>query len=370
MVCRRSIQGNCRLTGKRTKRNEEKMKLNRLADSALEVSEICLGTMTWGEQNSERDAHRQLDYAFGRGVNFVDAAEMYPVPPRAETQGRTESFLGTWLKGKPRDKVIVATKLTGPGRGFAWVRGGDLALNRRNILAAVEGSLKRLQSDYIDLYQIHWPDRYLPLFGKVFYEPAEERSAVPIEEQLAVFGELIQSGKIRAFGLSNESAWGTAHWMRAAERGGLPKPVSIQNAYNLINRSFEPALSEVTRCERIPLLAYSPLAFGHLSGKYLNGSKPAGARLTLHPPFGQRYTKPNVEPAVAAYAALARKAGLTPAALAIAFCRSRWFCASTIIGATTELQLKENLDAAQLRLSAEVLAEIDAIHIRYPNPAI
>jgi aryl-alcohol dehydrogenase (NADP+) len=292
------------------------------------------------------------------------------VPPRAETQGRTEAYVGSWLKKQRRDRLIVATKVTGPGRGFAWVRGGDLAINRKNVMAAVDGSLKRLQTDYIDLYQIHWPDRYLPLFGNLFYDPKEERSAAAIDQQLAVFADLIKAGKIRHFGLSNESAWGTCQWLRAAERAALPKPVSIQNAYNLINRSFEPALSEVTRWEGVPLLAYSPLAFGHLSAKYLNGSRPAGARLTVFPPFGQRYAKPNVEPAVAAYAELAEKAGLTPAAMAIAFCKSRWFCASTIVGATTAAQLKENIDAAQIVLGEDLLRQIDAIHLRYPNPAV
>jgi len=326
--------------------------------------------MTWGEQNSEGDAHEQLDYALSRGVNFIDAAEMYPVPPRAETRGATESFLGSWLRKQRRDKLIVATKVTGPGRGFAWVRGGELAINRGNVIAAVEGSLRRLQTDYIDLYQIHWPDRYVPLFGKMFYELQEERDAVPIEEQLAVFVDLIKAGKIRHLGLSNESAWGVCEWIRAAEKADLPKPVSIQNAYNLVNRSFEPALSEVTRREDVPLLAYSPLAFGHLSGKYLAGGKPPGARLTLFPPFGQRYAKPNVEPAVAAYSALARKAGLTPAAMAIAFCNSRWFCASTIIGATSLEQLRQNIDSAGVVLSEELLREIDAIHLRYPSPAV
>jgi aryl-alcohol dehydrogenase (NADP+) len=346
------------------------MRLNKLGHCELEVSEICLGTMTWGEQNGEKEAHEQLDHALALGVNFIDAAEMYPVPPRAETQGRTESFLGAWLGKQARDRLIIATKVTGPGRGFGWVRGGDLAINRKNVIAAAEGSLRRLQTEYIDVYQIHWPDRYLPLFGKVFYEPQEERDTVPIEEQLAVFADLIKAGKIRHLGLSNESAWGVCEWLRVAERAGLPKPVSIQNAYNLLNRSFEPALSEVTRREDVPLLAYSPLAFGHLSGKYLAGAKPAGARLTLFPPFGQRYAKPNVEPAAAAYSALARKAGLTPAAMAIAFCKSRWFCASTIIGATGLKQLDENIAAADIVLSPDLLAEIDAIHLRYPNPAV
>jgi aryl-alcohol dehydrogenase-like predicted oxidoreductase len=341
-----------------------------LGPTDVKVSEICLGTMTWGQQNTEAEAHAQLDYAVSRGVNFIDAAEMYPVPPKGETQGRTETFLGTWLKRQQRDKLIVATKITGPGRGFDWVRGGDLAINARNVQAAVDLSLKRLQTDYIDLYQIHWPDRYAPLFGNVFYDPAKERPTVPIAEQLEAFGAMVKAGKIRHLGLSNETPWGALEFLHEAERLKLPRAVSIQNAYNLLNRSFESGLSEVHRNENIGLLAYSPLAFGHLTGKYLDGAKPAGARLTVFPPFGQRYDKPNVPPATAAYAALAREHGLTPAMLALAFVRSRWFLVSNIIGATTPEQLKENIDSADVTLAPEVLAAIDAIHLRYPNPAI
>lgn len=346
------------------------MKYNRLGESNLEVSEICLGTMTWGEQNSEQEAHQQLDYAIGRGVNFVDVAEMYPVPPRAETQGRTEEILGTWLKRQPRERLVVATKITAPGRGFGWVRGGPDAIDRKSVRKALDGSLKRLQTDYVDLYQIHWPDRYLPLFGRAFYDPADERPTVPFEEQLEAFDEVIKAGKVRYLGLSNESPWGVGEFLRIARNRSLPIAVSIQNAYSLLNRSYEMGLSEVTRREGIPLLAYSPLGFGHLSGKYLNGARPAGARLTQFPAFGQRYDKPNVAPAVAAYADLAARAGLSPATLAIAFCRSRWFCASTIIGATTMSQLKENIDTESVDLAADVLDEIDQIHLRYPNPAI
>ncbi len=321
------------------------MKYNQLGSSDLGVSEICLGTMTWGEQNSESDAHQQLDYAVSRGINFIDAAEMYPVPPKAQTQGRTEAYLGSWLKKQARDKLIVATKITAQGRGFGWVRGGPGPIGRKSIQEALDGSLKRLQTDYVDLYQIHWPDRYLPLFGNTFYDPSQERATASIEEQLEAFAGFVKAGKIRYLGLSNESPWGVLEFMRLARAKGLPMVASIQNAYSLLNRSFEAGLSEVTRREGIPLLAYSPLAFGHLSAKYLNGAKPAGARLTRFPPFGQRYDKPNVMPAVAAYAGLARKANLSAAALAIAFVRSRWFCASTIIGATTMDQLKEDIDA-------------------------
>ncbi|HKQ23087.1 MAG TPA: NADP(H)-dependent aldo-keto reductase [Burkholderiales bacterium] len=346
------------------------MKHNKLGSSDLNVSEFCLGTMTWGEQNSEREAHQQLDYAVSRGINFVDAAEMYPVPPKAETQGRTESYLGTWLRKQPRDKIIVATKITAPGRGFNWVRGGPKAVDRKGIQEALNGSLKRLQTDHVDLYQIHWPDRYLPLFGNMFYEPHQERPTVPLEEQLEAFAAFIKAGKIRYLGLSNESPWGVLEFIRLARQKGLPMVVSIQNAYNLLNRSYEPGLSEVTRREGVPLLAYSPLAFGHLSGKYLNGAKPEGARLTKYPPFGQRYDKPNVMPAVAAYVELAKRAGLSAAALAVAFVRSRWFCASTIIGATTLVQLRENIDTENLNLDDAVLADIDAVHLRYSNPVV
>ncbi len=346
------------------------MEYNKLGPSDLMVSEICLGTMTWGEQNSEKEAHQQLDYAVSRGINFIDAAEMYPVPPKAETQGRTESYLGTWLRKQPRDKLIVATKITAPGRGFNWVRGGPKVVDRKSIQEALNGSLKRLQTDYVDLYQIHWPDRYLPLFGNIFYDPKQERPTVPIEQQLGAFAEFIKAGKIRHLGLSNESPWGALEFIRLARQKGLPMVASIQNAYNLLNRTYESGLSEVTRREGVPLLAYSPLAFGHLSGKYLNNAKPQGARLTKYPPFGQRYDKPNVMPAVAAYANLAKRAGLSAAALAVAFVRSRWFCASTIIGGTTLAQLGENIDTGSLSLGDGVLADIDAVHLRYPNPAV
>lgn len=346
------------------------MRMNRLGDSDLQVSEVCLGTMTWGEQNSEAEAHAQLDYAFARGINFIDAAEMYPVPPRAETQGRTETYLGSWLARQPRDRVIVATKVTPPGRGFGWIRDGALSLTRDNVAAAVDGSLKRLRTDYIDLYQIHWPERYVPSFGKVHYDPAQERPATPIREQLEALSTQVRAGKVRHVGLSNETPWGVMEFLRLAREHGLPRVVSVQNAYNLLNRTFEGPLAEITRHEEVPLLAYSPLAFGHLSGKYLSGGSPAGARLTLFPPFGQRYQKPNVPAASAAYAELALASGMQPSTLALAFVKSRFFVCSTIVGATTVEQLAEDVDAFDVELSADVLAALDELHLRFTNPAV
>ena len=346
------------------------MKYNVVGASELKVSEICLGTMTYGEQNSEAQAHQQLDYALSRGVNFLDAAEMYPVPPRGETQGRTESYVGSWLKNQARDKVIVATKITAPGRGFEWVRGGPKAVDKASVEEAVNGSLQRLQTDYIDLYQIHWPDRYVPNFGQAFYDPAEERMATSIEDQLEALDSVVKAGKVRYIGLSNESPWGVMQFLSIARERNLPMAASIQNAYSLLNRTYEPALSEVTRREGIPLIPYSALAFGHLTGKYLGGAKPAGARLTLFPPFGQRYTKENIAPATQAYVDLAGRYGFSPATMALAFVRSRWFVASTIIGATTLDQLKENIDVVEVELPGALFDEIDAVHERYPNPAL
>lgn len=344
------------------------MQYKQLGESDLKVSEICLGTMTFGQQNTIAEAYEQLDYAVSQGVNFIDTAEMYPVPPRAQTQGRTEAYIGEWLKMQQRDRLIIATKIAGPGRGMKWMRGGANAIDRDNIKQAVDDSLKRLQTDYIDLYQIHWPDRYVPLFGQNVYNPEQERQTIPVAEQLAVFADLIQAGKIRYVGLSNETPWGICEFSHVAKQLGLPKIVSIQNAYNLLNRVFDWALAEVCYRETIGLLAYSPLGFGSLSGKYLH-DKQVQARITLFQGFGQRYLKPNVNEAVAAYVEIAQRYHLKPAQLALAFVRSRWFVTSTIIGATTIEQLKENLESLNTVLNAEILADIDAVHTRYPNPA-
>ncbi|MFN3927165.1 MAG: NADP(H)-dependent aldo-keto reductase [Pseudanabaenaceae cyanobacterium] len=343
------------------------MRYNQLGNSDLKVSEICLGTMTFGEQNSLADAHQQLDYALEVGINFIDTAEMYPVPPKAATQGLTETYIGEWLKTKQRDRIILATKVIGAGRNFPWIRGGSHpALTKQNIHQALEDSLRRLQTDYIDLYQIHWPDRYVPMFGQTSFEPSNNRAAIPIEEQLTTFQELIQAGKIRYLGVSNETPWGVAEFSRLAKHCNLPKIISIQNAYNLLNRVFENGLAEVCYREQVGLLAYSPLAFGMLTGKYLHNGV---GRLSLYPQFGQRYHKVNVPEATQAYVELAHRYGLKPSHLALAFVRSRWFTVSTIIGATTMSQLQENIDSLQVQLDENILKEIDGIHQRYPNPA-
>ncbi|MBC7456584.1 MAG: aldo/keto reductase [Massilia sp.] len=341
-----------------------------LGASALRVSKLCLGTMTFGEQNSEAEAHSQLDYAFERGINFIDTAEMYPVMPRAETQGATERFIGSWLKksGKRAD-VVLATKVAGPNPALHWVRGGANNLDAANIRAAVEASLQRLQTDHIDLYQLHWPSRNVPIFGATAFERDKERASVAIEDTLAALGALIDAGKIGHIGVSNESAWGVCEFTRQAEMKGLPRIATIQNLYNLTARGYETALLDET-CfrENVALLAYSPLAFGQLSGKYLDNPAAPG-RLTIFPPtWSPRYLRPAVLAAVKQYACLARENGMTPAQLALAWCYSRWFVASTIIGATSLAQLKENIDAADTTLPAHVMTAIDAIHAQLPNP--
>lgn len=344
------------------------MQYRQLGDSELQVSEIGLGTMTFGQQNTLEEAHQQLDCALFHGVNFIDAAEMYPVPARQETQGLTEEYIGQWLVRKQRDRLIIATKIAGPSRHLNWIRHGPQAIDRPNIEQAVNDSLKRLQTDYIDLYQIHWPNRYVPLFGQTVFDPNQIRDTVPIAEQLTAFADLIKAGRIRYLGLSNETPWGVAQFCQVARQLGLPKVVSIQNAYNLINRVFETALAETCYYENLGLLAYSPLGFGSLTGKY-SQEKPANARLILFPGFGQRYSKPNVDVAVVAYGAIAKQHNLSPVSLALAFVRQQWFVTSTIIGATTLTQLEENLASLQVSLSPEIVAEINQVHSRYPNPA-
>lgn len=344
------------------------MEYRQLGNSALKVSAVCLGSMTWGEQNTEAEAHSQLAMAHEYGVNFIDTAEMYPVPPRAESVTRTESYVGNWLQHQAREKWIIATKATGPRRKMQWIRGGPTALDRTNLRTAVEGSLKRLRTDYIDLYQLHWPERNVPMFGQYQFDPAQETIATSIHEQLNVLSELVTEGKIRCVGLSNETAWGIMEFVRLAAQYQLPRVATVQNAYNLINRGYEFSLAEISFREQISLLAYSPLAFGHLSGKYIDNPQAAG-RVNDFNGFAQRYVKPNVIPAVTAYAQLAREHGYSPAQMALAFVYHRWFVSSTIIGATSLAQLTENLQAWSICLNSDQIAQIEAIHLRYMNPA-
>lgn len=332
------------------------------------MSEICLGTMTWGEQNSESEAHEQLNYAMAQGINFIDTAEMYPVPPRAETACRTEQYIGTWLKHQPRDKLIVASKIAGPGRRD-WLRGGRTAISRENIIEALHDSMQRLQTDYLDLYQIHWPDRNVQSFGATQFNLEREAETVPILEQIEAMAELMQAGKIRYYGLSNETSWGVCRFSWLARQHGLPHPVSIQNIYNLASRQFDTDLAEATFRENIPLLAYSPLAGGVLTGKYLNGAKPANARMVKFAEFQPRNRRPTVAFATADYVALAKQHGIGPDQMALAFVRQRWFVKSTIIGATTMEQLKRNIDSIKITLDKKILDGIKAIHARYSTPA-
>ncbi|NBC48250.1 MAG: NADP(H)-dependent aldo-keto reductase [Gammaproteobacteria bacterium] len=340
-----------------------------LGKTDLRVSELCLGTMTFGEQNTESDAFAQLDRAVDAGINFIDTAELYPVPPRAETQGLTEQYVGNWLARRGgRERLVIASKVAGPGDWVDYLRMPGRRLDRPNIEAALDASLKRLQTDYIDLYQLHWPDRETNFFGKLGYSPSEQDDSVPLLETLQVLDELVKAGKIRHVGLSNETPWGTMRMLSLAETHGLPRMVSIQNPYNLLNRSFEIGLAEVVIREQCGLLAYSPLAFGMLSGKYLEGQLPAGARLTLFARF-DRYSNEEAVRATADYCLIARRHGLDPAQMALAFVTSRPFVTSNIIGATTLEQLDSNIASTELTLSDEVLEEIELVHRRQPNPS-
>jgi aryl-alcohol dehydrogenase (NADP+) len=344
------------------------MQYQQLPSTDMNVSKVCLGTMTWGEQNSETEAHEQLDYSIDKGINFIDTAEMYPVPPNATTQGRTEKYLGSWLAKQTRDKLFIATKIAGPGRRD-WVRGGRTDLTKDIIAEAVETSLARLQTDYIDLYQIHWPQRNVPMFGGVEFDPAKEKGGPSIREQVEGMAALVKSGKIRYYGLSNETSWGICEFHRIAKELGVPGPVSLQNSYSLVSRNTDNDTAETLFREKMSLLAYSPLAGGLLSGKYMGGEKPSGARFTLFDNLGARFRKPVVPDAIDAYAALAKQQGLTLVQLALGYVASRWFLGSSIIGATSMAQLEEDVAAAQFELDVDTLAGISEIQARFPNPA-
>lgn len=339
-----------------------------LGTTGLSVSAVCLGTMTFGSQNTEAEAHEQIEVALDHGINFIDTAEMYPVTPtRPETFGRTEEYLGTWIgRNGNRDKIILASKVSGPSRFFP-LRGGN-RLDRRNIEEAIDGSLKRLQTDYLDLYQLHWPDRGVPMFGgRGMQAITDAPEAVPLEESVGVLEELVKAGKIRAFGVSNETPWGVSEALRLHRDKGLPRVASIQNAYNLLNRVFEVGLSEFALREGVGLLAYSPLAAGHLSGKYLGGVVPKGSRVDVAKQF-TRYFTVNQQQAAARYIAVAQAFGLTPEQLALGFVYSRPFVTSSIIGATSVEQLKIDIAASLTPIPEEALTAINEVYNLYPDP--
>lgn len=345
------------------------MRYNQLGQSQLDVSVICLGTMTFGEQNTEQEGHQQLDYAVSQGVNFIDTAELYAIPAKPETYGETERIIGTWLakRGK-RDDLVLATKIVGPGPGWIdHIRDGDSRFNAAHIDQALEASLKRLQTDYVDLYQLHWPERKTNFFGRLGYDH-EESEFTPIKETLEALEKHVKSGKIRYIGLSNETPWGMMSFINVAKQFNLPVIASNQNPYSLLNRTYEIGCAEVSHRERVGLLAYSPLGFGVLSGKYLNNAQPKDARLTLWSQFG-RYSNPQAIKATQLYVELANKHGVDPAQMALAYVNSRSFLTANIIGATSMQQLEKNIASVDIELSVDLIEEIEAIHTQIPNPS-
>jgi len=349
-----------------------------LGKSPLHVTPVCLGTMTFGEQVSEADSHAIMDRALERGINFVDTAEMYAVPPRAETFQLTEKILGSWLAKRPsaRDSLVLATKVAGPSRGMPWIRNGSPDLTAADIVAACEGSLKRLKTDVIDLYQIHWPTRHVPMFGQLYFDPTQDNANLTsIHTQLEALHQLVQAGKVRAIGLSNETPYGVHEFVRLAEQYALPRVATVQNVYCLISRGLENALDETLHRLGVSLLAYSPLGFGLLTGKYdVSGTSgpdaPAGARIARYPSVrNQRWGRPEAFAAAKRYNALAREAGLTPTQMALAFCYTQWQVASTIIGVTSIAQLDENIDAWGITLSPDLLKAINAVRAEIRDPA-
>lgn len=348
------------------------MQLKPLADTGILVPEICLGTMTFGEQNTQAEAFQQLEYALDQGLFFWDTAEMYPVPPKPETQGATETILGNWIAERGnRDQLFIASKIAGPSQGGSHIRDGQTRFTAAEISSAIDGSLKRLQSDYIDLYQLHWPQRPTNFFGKLGYgntEAHQDAEITALEETLSALSDEIKKGRIRYIGLSNETPWGTLKFLHLAEKLGLEKFVSVQNPYSLLNRTYEIGMSEIAHYENVGLLAYSPLAFGYLTGKFRHGARPENARVTLFSRFS-RYSNPESEWATEQYAQLAERHDLTLTQLSLAFIKQQFFVTSTIIGATNLDQLKENIQAFDIDLSAEVLQGIEDIHRQQPNPA-
>lgn len=348
------------------------MRQRPLGQTGIMVSEMALGTMTWGEQNTAPQAFEQMDHALANGINLFDTAEMYPVPPQPETQGRTETIIGEWFKKTgQRQHVVLATKIAGPSQGGSHIRDGRTRFDAKTIASALTDSLKRLQTDHIDLYQLHWPERQTNFFGKLGYQhptAAPETGLTAFLDTISALNDEVKAGRIRAWGLSNETPWGLAHYVMEARAHGLLPPVTIQNPYNLLNRTFEVGLAEMAIKEHVGLLAYSPLGFGILSGKYQHGARPENARLTLFKRF-DRYFKPQVDATVARYVHIAQQHGLDPAQMALAFVQRQPFLTSNIIGATTMAQLRSNIVAVDMVLDDEVIKAIEAVHQDQPNPA-
>lgn len=347
------------------------MQYKHLGSSDIQVSAICLGTMTFGEQNSQVEGHHQLDLAIEYGINFIDTAELYAIPPKAETYGRTEEIIGTWLTQRGRrDDLVIASKIAGAGEDWIpHIRDGKTRFNTEHITQALDASLKRLQTDYLDLYQLHWPERQTNYFGRLGYQQSDtEQALTPIRQTLEALENQVKAGKIRYIGLSNETPWGMMQFLNIAKDYDLPKIVSVQNPYSLINRTYEVGCAEISHRDDVGLLAYSPLGFGVLSGKYLKGARPENARITKWPEYA-RYINTQAVAATEAYVKLANDNGLDPAQMALAYVNSRPFVASTIIGATTMAQLKNNISSIQLELDDYIIAAIDNIHQQYPNPA-
>ena len=344
------------------------MKFRKLSGTDLNISQICLGTMTWGQQNSQEDGFAQMDYSLDKGINFFDTAELYATPPMDHSYGKTESIIGNWFaKTKKRDKIILASKIAGPG--WKWIRGGGNEYHAKGIETALHDSLKRLQTDYIDLYQLHWPERNTNFFGKRDYAHSDnEQKWNDIESVLKGLKKFVDQGKIRYVGLSNETPWGFSKFLEIAERNKLPRVVSVQNPYNLLNRAYDIGMSEISCREKAGLLAYSPLAIGYLSGKYMNDKLPKKSRVALYYDFWVRYREENAKKAVVSYFNLAKKNGLSLTQLALAFVNSRPFVTSNIIGATTMEQLKENIGSVNVNLDEKIIEEINLIHAGNPNP--
>ena len=343
------------------------MNYRKLGNTDLKVSTISLGTMTWGEQNSQEEGFEQMDYALDEGVNFWDTAELYSVPPRKETFGHTEIIIGNWFnKNKKREKVILATKVAGPMRPY--LRGGGNQYDIKNITEALEGSLKRLQTDYIDLYQLHWPERNTNMFGRLGYEHNDVGDWNKFEDILGNLKKFVDDGKIRHVGLSNETPWGTKKFLEVAKEKRLPRMMSVQNPYNLLNRTYEVGLAEISIRDQIGLLAYSPLAIGYLTGKYRNNQIPKKSRLDVDRDFWTRYNKPNAEKAVEAYYQIAKKNNIDMAQMSLKFCEIQPFVTSVIIGATTMEQLKTDIESVNVKLTDEIIKEINEVQKIYPNP--